>query len=52
MKNGGTDQSVIFKTLRQNIRKARLSKGLSQENSSNDLDKMLNFISLIESGKK
>lgn len=51
MKNESTDQSVIFKTLGQNIRKARLSKGLSQENLSNELDKTLNFISLIENGK-
>ncbi len=52
MKNEKTDTSVIFKTLGQNIRKARLLKGLSQENLSNDLDKTLNFISLIETGKK
>ena len=52
MKNEKTDASVIFKTLGQNIRKARLLKGFSQENLSNDLDKSLNFISLIETGKK
>ena len=44
--------NVIFKTLGSNIRKARLLKGLSQENLSNCLDKTLNFISLIETGKK
>ena len=51
MKNEKIDSSVIFRTLGQNIRRARLSKGLSQENLSNDLDKTLNFISLIENGK-
>lgn len=51
MKNENFDSSVIFKMLGQNIRKVRLAKGLSQENLSNDLDKTLNFISLIENGK-
>lgn len=51
MKNENLDSSVIFKTLGQNIRKARLAQGLSQENLSNCLDKTLNFVSLIENGK-
>lgn len=51
MENEKLNSSVIFKTLGQNIRKARLSKGLSQENLANDLDKTLNFVSLIENGK-
>ena len=41
----------IFKIIGQNIRKARLLKGFSQENLAQDLDKSLNFISLLENGK-
>ena len=51
MKNEKMESSIIFKMLGQNIRKARLAKNLSQENLSNDLDKTLNFVSLIENGK-
>ena len=41
----------LFRILGQNIRKARLTRGLSQENLANELDKTLNFISLLENGK-
>ena len=51
MKNEKMESSIIFKMLGQNIRQARLAKNLSQENLSNDLDKTLNFVSLIENGK-
>lgn len=51
MENEKIGSNIIFKTLGQNIRKARLAKGFSQENLANDLDKTLNFVSLIENGK-
>ena len=51
MKNEKMESSIIFKMLGRNIRKAMLAKNLSQENLSNDLDKTLNFVSLIENGK-
>ena len=51
MKEEKINSSDIFTTLGSNIRKVRLVRGLSQENLSNDLDKTLNFISLVENGK-
>lgn len=45
-----TSNSEILKTLGKNIKQIRLLKGLTQENLANDLDKSVNFISLLENG--
>lgn len=45
-----TEPSVL-KTLGENIRKVRLLKGLTQENLASDLQKSVNFVSLLENGK-
>lgn len=42
------ETNSVLRIIGQNIRKIRLLKGLSQENLANDLDKSVNFISLLE----
>lgn len=41
----------VLQTLGKNIRKVRLLKGLSQESLAADIDKSVNFVSLLENGK-
>lgn len=43
--------STYLQTIGKNIRQIRLLKGLSQENLASDLQKSVNFISLVENGK-
>ncbi len=45
------DKHDVLCTLGKNIKKIRLLKGLSQESLDNDLQKSVNFISLVENGK-
>lgn len=44
-------KSSVLVTLGKNIKQIRLLKGLSQENLASDLQKSVNFISLVENGK-
>lgn len=46
-----TNKSSILETLGKNIKQIRLLKGLSQENLASELQKSVNFISLVENGK-
>ena len=41
----------VLQTLGKNVKQFRLSKGLSQENLACELQKSVNFISLLENGK-
>lgn len=41
----------VLKTLGKNVKQIRLLKGLSQENLACELQKSINFISLLENGK-
>ena len=45
------DKSSILQILGKNIKQIRLLRGLSQENLASDLQKSVNFISLLENGK-
>lgn len=44
-------KSSVFNTLGKNVKQIRLLKGLSQENLASDLQKSINFVSLLENGK-
>lgn len=44
-------KSTILVALGKNIKQIRLLRGLSQESLASDLQKSVNFISLIENGK-
>lgn len=44
-------KSSTLEILGKNIKQIRLLKGLSQENLASDLQKSINFISLVENGK-
>lgn len=44
-------KSGIIKTLGKNVKQIRLLKGLSQENLASELQKSINFVSLLENGK-
>lgn len=44
-------KSDILQIVGKNIKQIRLLKGLSQENLASDLQKSINFISLLENGK-
>lgn len=44
-------KSDVLQTLGKNIKQFRLIKGLSQENLACELQKSVNFISLLENGK-
>ena len=44
-------KSNVLQTLGKNIKQIRLSRGLSKENLASDLQKSVNFISLLENGK-
>lgn len=46
-----TNKSSVLQTLGKNIKQIRLLRGLSQENLASDLQKSVNFISLLENGK-
>lgn len=48
---GEKEKSSVLQTLGMNIKKVRLLKGLSQENLASDLQKSVNFVSLLENGK-
>lgn len=41
----------FLETIGKNVKRIRLLRGLSQETLANDLDKSVNFISLIERGE-
>ena len=45
------DKSSILKALGKNIKQIRLLKGLSQENLASELQKSVNFVSLVERGE-
>ena len=45
------DKSKILKVVGDNIRQARLDRGLTQEALSDKIDKTPNFISIIERGE-
>lgn len=45
-----SNNSNILKISGKNIKQIRLLKGFTQENLANDLDKSVNFISLLENG--
>lgn len=45
------EKSSVLETLGKNIRKLRLLKGMSQESLASDLQKSVNFVSLVENGK-
>lgn len=45
------NKSAILECLGKNIKRLRLLRGLSQENLADDLQKSVNFISLVENGK-
>lgn len=45
------EKSVIFKTLGKNIKNARLMNNLSQESLADQLNKSVNFVSLVERGQ-
>lgn len=45
------NKTNILTTLGKNIRKIRLQKGITQENLACDIQKSVNFISLVENGK-
>ena len=44
-------KSSVLVTLGKNIKQIRLLRGLSQESLASDLQKSVNFISLVENGK-
>lgn len=44
-------KSNVLQTLGKNIKQLRLLKGLSQESLASDLQKSVNFVSLLENGK-
>lgn len=44
-------KSDVLQTLGNNIKQFRLRKGLSQENLACELQKSVNFVSLLENGK-
>ncbi len=45
------EKSIVLETLGKNIRQIRLLRGISQESLANDLQKSVNFVSLLENGK-
>ena len=44
-------KSSVLTTLGKNVKQIRLLKGLSQENLASELQKSINFVSLLENGK-
>ena len=44
-------KSEVLKIIGKNIKKIRLLQGLSQENLASDLQKSVNFVSLLENGR-
>lgn len=44
-------KSSVLQTLGKNIKQIRLLKGLSQESLASQLQKSVNFVSLLENGK-
>lgn len=48
---GEKQKSNALQTLGKNIKKFRLLKGFSQENLACELQKSINFVSLLENGK-
>ncbi len=48
---GETNKSDILVTLGKNIKQIRLLRGVTQENLANDIQKSINFVSLVENGK-
>ena len=45
------EKSIVLETLGKNIRQLRLLRGMSQESLASDLQKSINFVSLLENGK-
>ena len=45
------NKSDVLITLGKNIKKIRLLRGITQENLAFDLQKSVNFVSLVENGK-
>ena len=41
----------VLQTIGKNVKRIRLLRGFSQQNLSDDLDKSVNFVSLLENGK-
>lgn len=52
MEQDPINRFTILKKLGENVRKARLSKGLSQEDLAFQIDSARNFIGCIERGEK
>ena len=46
-----TNKSNILQMIGKNIKQLRLLRGFSQENLASDLQKSVNFVSLLENGK-
>lgn len=44
-------KTSFLETIGKNVKRIRLLRGLSQETLANDLDKSINFVSLIERGE-
>ena len=44
-------KSSVLQTIGKNIKQIRLLRGFSQENLASDLQKSINFVSLLENGK-
>lgn len=44
-------KSDVLQTIGKNIKRIRLLRGFSQENLASDLQKSVNFVSLLENGK-
>ena len=45
------EKSIVLETLGKNIRQLRLLRGMSQESLASDLQKSVNFVSLVENGR-
>lgn len=46
-----TDKNMVLQTIGNNIKTLRLSKGMTQEQLAERLNRSVNFVSLIELGK-
>lgn len=44
-------KSEVLQTIGKNVKRIRLLRGFSQENLASDLQKSVNFVSLLENGK-